>query len=633
MKQFKNLIRLSLMIIIMASFAAIGLNFFLVPKIQAYSEINRNIVDESMVAHAKLSLPVAVMKNIHGQVVDKSTPLNTALEEAYLRNAGIIEDATDNLEDAYVALKENLDTIQKLSLRRHDTNVSEIEGILEELNITVRAIEDTVGTDSIETLSPERLHSLYDTQGTQLKELVFYEKALENQMVRDVALIVNIVVTLLILLLILLGFILMRYVDRDFRFMMQGLSVISNRTYDRSTLPKIKPYFDEEVKMVAVFSNVIEERRFSKEIRDIVSKCYIVDDVIEVLFSKLQEKMPIDRLGIAFVDYNKGKIIAEHSTVKSGRLYLSAGFEQSIDTTSLKEIIRTGRPAMEEDLSLAYDRKPKSPTLGLLRKEGMNSNMVIPLKMGQAVFGMLFFSSTEAGFFSEAELRTGEAIVDEIAPLLNRAYFTKIILTKITTSFSTLVEGKDTSTGEHIERMVRYCVLLAKGIKRKRKVGYELTERDILDLERHASSHDIGKVAIPDAILKKPGKLTPEEWVIMKTHTTVGANIFQDLREGLMMFDPEFFKTAENIARSHHEKWDGSGYPIGLRGESIPLVGRIVAIADVFDALTSKRVYKDAFSFEKAVNIIKEGAGAHFDPFLVEVFLENLPAFEAVYNA
>ena len=126
--------------------------------------------------------------------------------------------------------------------------------------------------------------------------------------------------------------------------------------------------------------------------------------------------------------------------------------------------------------------------------------------------------------------------------------------------------------------------------------------------------HDLGKIGIPDRILLKPGKLDPEEWEIMKQHTVIGAKILKGS-------DAEFIRLGETIAQHHHEKWDGSGYPSGLKGIEIPIAARIAAIADVFDALTSKRPYKEAFSVEKSLAIIREGRGSHFDPDVVDAFL------------
>ena len=166
-------------------------------------------------------------------------------------------------------------------------------------------------------------------------------------------------------------------------------------------------------------------------------------------------------------------------------------------------------------------------------------------------------------------------------------------------------EYKDKDTGTHIKRMSRYCAAVA------RRLG--LDENTIETILYASPMHDLGKIGIPDVILTKPAKLNPIEWEIMKQHTAIGAKILQGS-------DAEFIKLGEIIARYHHEKWDGSGYPGSVKGNAIPIAARIVAIADVFDALTSKRPYKEPFSMEKSLTIIKEGSGSHFDPDVVDAF-------------
>jgi putative two-component system response regulator len=171
-------------------------------------------------------------------------------------------------------------------------------------------------------------------------------------------------------------------------------------------------------------------------------------------------------------------------------------------------------------------------------------------------------------------------------------------------------EFKDNETGMHIRRMSLYCALLGK--------AYGLSEERCELLLNTSPMHDLGKVGIPDQILLKPGKLTHDEMEIMKTHTTIGGEI-------LAGGTSELLQMAETIALTHQEKWDGSGYPNGLAGEEIPLEGRITALADVFDALTSERPYKKAWSVEKAVNLIEEESGKHFDPELAGLFIKILP--------
>jgi putative two-component system response regulator len=180
---------------------------------------------------------------------------------------------------------------------------------------------------------------------------------------------------------------------------------------------------------------------------------------------------------------------------------------------------------------------------------------------------------------------------------------------------SMAAEFKDEDTAHHIHRMSRYSALMAE--------KYGLDE-DQVDLVLNASPmHDIGKIGIPDAILLKPGPLDPAEWEVMKTHTEIGAKILDSSSSN-------YLAAGRSIALAHHEKWDGSGYPAGLAGEDIPLFGRICAIADVFDALTSKRPYKEPYPNEKALEIMREGRGTHFQPELLDLFFDNFAMVEEI---
>jgi putative two-component system response regulator len=176
-------------------------------------------------------------------------------------------------------------------------------------------------------------------------------------------------------------------------------------------------------------------------------------------------------------------------------------------------------------------------------------------------------------------------------------------------------EYKDNETGLHVIRMSHFSKVLA--------LAAGFSEAAAEELLNAAPMHDIGKIGIPDAVLRKPGKLDADEWAVMRGHVEIGARIIGEHASGLL-------KTAQLIALTHHEKWDGSGYPNGLQGEAIPIEGRIVAIADVFDALTSVRPYKAAWSVEQAVTLLREESGRHFDPQLVELFIAELPAILAI---
>jgi len=191
-----------------------------------------------------------------------------------------------------------------------------------------------------------------------------------------------------------------------------------------------------------------------------------------------------------------------------------------------------------------------------------------------------------------------------------------------------LAESRDTDTGEHLERVQRYCGVLSRYLYERSMFQGEI-DREFIHLIRQTSPlHDIGKVGIPDAILLKPGRFTPEEFEIMKRHTTIGAETLQAALDHYP--GAKFLRMARDIALTHHEKFDGSGYPQGLAGKEIPLCGRIVAVANVYDALTTKRVYKDAFPHEQAVQMIGEQAGRHFDPQIVDAFLACSEAFREI---
>lgn len=204
---------------------------------------------------------------------------------------------------------------------------------------------------------------------------------------------------------------------------------------------------------------------------------------------------------------------------------------------------------------------------------------------------------------------TLEQLIEERTAELHRTQF------QVVQRLGMAAEYRDEETGNHVLRMSHICALLAK------EMGWSEAQCELI--LNASPMHDIGKIGIPDAILLKPGSFEPDEWEIMKTHAEIGARLLSgDSSELLIM--------AKEIALTHHEKWDGSGYPRGLSGENIPLAGRIAALADVFDALTSERPYKEAWSIERSVGFIKENSGKHFDPELVELFVKLLPEVLAI---
>ena len=193
-----------------------------------------------------------------------------------------------------------------------------------------------------------------------------------------------------------------------------------------------------------------------------------------------------------------------------------------------------------------------------------------------------------------------------------------------------LVENRDSDTGDHIQKTAAYVKIIVDGLKKKGYYAEKLTPKFMSDVVRSAPLHDIGKINISDKVLNKPGKLTEEEYEIIKTHTTAGKDIIEKAIKTVK--GESYLKEARNMAAYHHERWDGNGYPEGLHGEVIPLSARIMAVADVFDALTSPRVYKEAFPLDVAIRMLEEASGTQFDPKCVEVFIEALPEVKVIWR-
>ncbi len=283
----------------------------------------------------------------------------------------------------------------------------------------------------------------------------------------------------------------------------------------------------------------------------------------------------------------------------------------------------------------------------LARGEGIRSLLMLPLSINNEIRGYLNLASTVPGFFREEHIVFMESIAGHIALSIQRGGFfddlevhtkdlehlvdlrtNEILKTQRTTLFalSKLAEVRDRETGEHLERIRRYSILTAQIYKYTNNKN-QIDNMFLRNLYDSSILHDIGKVGIPDNILRKEGPLTTDEFEIIKNHIHIGYNALKTASKDLG--DNSFFNMAMDIILYHHEHWDGTGYPEGLKGEEIPLSARIISISDVYDALVSKRPYKDAFSHEKSIEIMKKNA-SHFDPDLFKIFIDNASEYDLI---
>ncbi|MDD3172909.1 MAG: HD domain-containing protein, partial [Herbinix sp.] len=350
---------------------------------------------------------------------------------------------------------------------------------------------------------------------------------------------------------------------------------------------------------------------------------------------KFSSFIPYNYIGIGLINDDK-KILKASYGVSDGTIIglpdSIVGTTWAVDDTSLDILLNTGEARIINDLEKYCEGKPLKPYNKALLEAGVRASIALPLKVSGEPVGMIFFSSNSKNVYNEGHLNFLSTLANSIAISFNQDIITNEMLYSSILALAKLSEARDEDTGEHMDRMSKYARMIAQLLYDNGSYPEEISIEYIDQIERFSPLHDIGKVGILDGILLKPGKLTQEEFDEMKKHAIFGAKVLKSADKNMQRRGISLFSMGIEIAEGHHEKWDGSGYPYGKCGSEIPLSARIVAIADVFDALTSKRPYKEAFPFDKSVEIIAEGKGSHFDPKIVDVFLENRELIKELYN-
>lgn len=262
----------------------------------------------------------------------------------------------------------------------------------------------------------------------------------------------------------------------------------------------------------------------------------------------------------------------------------------------------------------------------------VDKRIALPIIVEDTNFGTLFFDFDDEADIDESHVSFIRLLREKVAFAFYKGFFFKNLVAIVTNGLSEMTEARDPETGNHLKRMSLYSQLIAQALFERGDFKGEIDKQFVENILICAPMHDIGKASIPDSILLKPGKLSDEEYEIMKTHALKGYDVLSHIDENFKKFNISYFDMAAQIALGHQEKYDGSGYPNGRRGEDIDVCARICALADVFDALTSKRPYKEAFSLEKSYGIIEDSKGHHFDPEVVDAFFAVRDQIESVYE-
>jgi len=334
----------------------------------------------------------------------------------------------------------------------------------------------------------------------------------------------------------------------------------------------------------------------------------------------------VARISMAVYDSDTGMLKTFLESNDKGHIVSSlANHEAPIkQSTSLVKMMEEGIPRVINSLCKLPEIKLEQTKKVI--KAGYVSSYTKPVYKHGEFVGFLFFNSKHENVFDKHALRQ----LDVFGHMLSLMIFSELSMIKTMTaamkSSNRLTSLRDPETGEHLERMSRYSRLIASGLADK----YQLSDEYIECIFMFSPLHDIGKIGIPDQILMKPGKLDEEEMALMKTHSTLGRKIVDEIIDDFNLSKIHNIDIVRHIVEFHHETLDGSGYPKGLTGEQIPLEAKIVAVADIFDALTSQRPYKEAWSNEKAFELLRDLAGKKLDQDCVDILLANTEAIRRI---
>ncbi|MDC7227284.1 MAG: HD domain-containing protein [Spirochaetales bacterium] len=374
--------------------------------------------------------------------------------------------------------------------------------------------------------------------------------------------------------------------------------------------------------------NLSEDMSFNRALIDTAFHGNL-DKLMNELYNSISKRMPCERIALAFVN-REGSCTAETAFTSYKKIFLQPGFSEKLTDTSLTGLMETGEPRIINDLKTYSANRKISKATALLLKEGIQSNITVPMMFDGSCLGFFFVSSILPDAYNEKNMHYISRVINLMKQKLYIEYLLQEVIAGTSNSFVGLMDEKDNETAAHIERMSQYSHIIARSYHENIR---PLSARFMREILWFAPLHDIGKVSTPDSILLKKGRLSAEEFAVMQEHVEVGARVIKKMNHRLLdVVSTPLMQTAVELIAAHHEKYDGSGYPAGLCGEEIPLAGRIVAIADIFDALTSRRPYKEAYPVEKALEIMESEMRGSFDPEVYAAFKSGFEEILVVYN-
>lgn len=430
------------------------------------------------------------------------------------------------------------------------------------------------------------------------------------------------------LLTVLIALLVYRKILRPLTLTVDGFSRVANGDLGY----QVPLVVDNEIgRMTQTFNRLSERMRGLFRLTDRIGRGTNLHDALKFVCEEFRAFLPVEWVGVLLITPDRLRVALE-------RLYSES--PSSLQENDLFEFA-LGAPeaALAQGKALAIDdldafSRNKSPALlsARLAHDGKRSALFVPLRHDSGSEALLVFASSQGGAYTPEHVEFLTNLAGQIGHILGKTLFMEGLVVAAVEGLAKLAESRDPETGDHLVRMSLYSAILAEELgKDEVRRGY-ITPAYVRDIFRFAPMHDIGKVGIRDDILLKPGRLDPAERTEMERHPAIGGQVLRRSEEQMNALGHSIFKTGIEIAEGHHEKFDGSGYPAGLSGDAIPLAARIIAVADVLDALTSKRPYKEAWPMEKALETINNDSGKHFDPAVVAALHRSLPRVMEIYE-
>jgi len=429
-------------------------------------------------------------------------------------------------------------------------------------------------------------------------------------------------VTVGLLSLLMVLFVIQRRVIRPLNATVDGFKKVAQGNFNH----KVPVLTNNELGQMAIALNHLLDRLNSIfRLTDRINQGNQLDEMLAFIHEEFQTFVPLDWVGVFFTSADGKRMVLERcyceSTppIKDGDTFI-------IEGNSFEKALENNLP-----ISADFDVTPHSTIEEKFANHGLQSALFLPLKIVNSdPVVMVFASATQS--YSNEHVEFLNNIANTVSHVLEKTVVAENLVSAAISGLAKLAESRDPETGDHLTRMALYSAIIAEELALEGEYTALITPQYVRDVYNFAPMHDIGKVGISDSILLKPGRLDPEERKEMERHPTIGGEVLRKAEQQMQAMGHSIFSIGIEIAECHHEKFDGSGYPKQLKQQDIPLSARIVAVADVFDALTSKRPYKEAWPIKKTLEVMQEDSGKHFDPEVIAAMFRSLPAITDIYD-